>query len=134
MGLDMYGYWRKSGEDRIKDKLFCSWRKHTILHDWMKELWETKKSKRTLEDRFIDGLDGDENYWNATKFNCVQLALTEDDLDSLENDIEEFYIDDVEYFDEYRCESGYYHHDKEFIKNARDLLRKGKEVYYDSWW
>ena len=69
MGLDQYAYKEKSEYDSdtqtrttIRTQI-AYWRKHNRLHGWMESLWD------------------------GGTFNCVDLALDEEDLDRLETTI-----------------------------------------------
>jgi hypothetical protein len=136
MGLDMYAYsanragarqdyW--DGYDFDEKKSNCSepkslayWRKHPNLHGWMERLWESK------------GCPGD----NAEKmFNGVELELTWDDLDALEQDILNQQLPETQGFFFGDASDDYYREqDLKFIQEARADLFLGLKVFYNSSW
>ena len=109
MGLDQYAFARKEGEEEVK---LMQWRKHANLEGWMANLYYSR------------GGQGD--------FNCVDLKLREEDLDSLQ--------------EEYRnleTARGFFwgqsHPDddtdtQEFLTLAYRRLRDGWDIIYTSWW
>ena len=129
MGLDMY-VWRvkaadvvnefriaedtKDGDNKIEEIFY--WRKHHDLHGWMENLYNSK-----------GGTD---------IFNCRKLRLTLEDLDQLQRDVvlnklpqtKGFFFGDNPPGDESKAR------DLEFIELAKDVIRQGDAVYYDSWW
>ena len=124
MGLDMYAFYatpedhasvNDGGEGTRYE--FMYWRKHNALHKWM-------------EDKFYEkGGEGE--------FNCVSLVLTNEDLDELESDIKEnnltptkgFFFGSTDYDPSYNADE-----DLDFISKAREHLKDGMVVMYDSWW
>jgi hypothetical protein len=116
MGLDQYahGVMRGLSGEEKKDEL-SYWRKHPNLQGWMELKYREKGG--------------------SGEFNCVEVSLTESDLNELECAVEArelpetfgffFGEDDSEYFID---------HDLEFIRKARKALRDGCEVVYSSWW
>jgi hypothetical protein len=116
MILDAYGF-IKAGEMREQ---FAYWRNHYELQEFMADLWATKMAERDLGDKFIGALDGDE----PTEFNCVELEITDEDLDDLEQAMFEFSYEDKSHKED----------DEKFIKDARKYIKQGETVVYDSWW
>lgn len=130
MGLDMYA-WSiepekvevledihaefKKGDENKPEELFY-WRKNHDLHGWMENLY----SQRGGQD----------------EFNCVKLRLYEEDLDNLEKDVISKKLPETTGFffgnDEYSEED--VENDMLFIAAARQALKEGKLVFYDSWW
>lgn len=123
MGLDMY--MRKVplkaaiddfnfDDDFRNDELFY-WRKHPNLHGWMEDLYRKKGG-------------------TSESFNICYVRLTEEDLNSLEQDILSNKLPETSgfFFGESRPESKY--RDLEFIALARETLAKGYALYYTSWW
>jgi len=96
------------------------WRKHPNLHGWMERLWESK------------GCPGD----NAEKmFNGVELELTWEDLNALEQDILNQELPDTQGFFFGDASDDYYREqDLEFIRKARADLFLGLRVFYNSSW
>ena len=64
MGLDQYGFARKSGHQDIE---IMYWRKHANLEGWMAGLTRA---------------------WWKERFNCVELKLTEGNLNALAMNVE----------------------------------------------
>ena len=123
MGLDQYAYAIKpKGNPKKKEQVeIAYWRKHNRLQGWMESLWLGK------------GGEGE--------FNCVDVEITEDDLDNLEEAINNKDLPETQGFffggdsyEDYEGENGYKKDDEEFIKNAREELKKGNLVFYSSWW
>jgi hypothetical protein len=128
MGLDMYAFstaknaenkgspdsWDEDNE--IETKELAYWRKFNALHGWMEDLYHSRGGSET--------------------FNCVDLRLYEEDLDELETVLnnnnliprEGFFFGSMEIYPE-DVEST-----RKFISSARDEIREGREVYYNSWW
>lgn len=110
MGLDMYAYSTATKpatevdfndpEDRVE---IDYWRKHHDLHGWMERLYRQKGGA-------------------ADTFNCVNVQLTKEDLDALEQAIKNNALN----------ESNEY--DLAFITRARQALQDGNYIYYSSWW
>ena len=123
MGLDQYATAYKGepstdedGYTYYKDSMeLAYWRKHPNLQGWMEELWYEK------------GNDGE--------FNCVDVELTLDDLDALEQSLDESALPEtVGFF--FGTDSGDYYaeQDREFIREARAAIKQGYTVVYNSWW
>jgi hypothetical protein len=128
VGLDMYAYaaakadleWNGNNQREI-----AYWRKHPNLHGWMEQLWNSK------------GRPGVEQYsTNAdVMFNGIELELTWEDLDALEEDIKNARLPATRGFffgdgsDEY-----YRDQDLKFIKEARAEIFTGLKVFYNSSW
>ena len=134
MGLDQYAYAREADEDSDANVEIAYWRKHNRLHGHMEALWQDKGNEL-----------GQEAFGND--FNCVELELTESDIEQLEAFIEHknlpetggfFFGDDsYSYEDENDNANGGYFHKKadlQFIEDARKAFSEGKKVYYNSWW
>ena len=96
------------------------WRKHPNLHGWMAERWIIHQT----------GGEGD-----AGDFNGVELELTREDLDELEQDILEGNLPGTTgFFFGNPSDEFYREQDLEFIKNARAELFMGLKVFYNSSW
>lgn len=129
MGLDMYAYAvlpeQLKSVDEVDAELLENesseeihyWRKHHDLHGWMEGLYRLKGGA-------------------AESFNCCKVMLTNDDLDVLEKDIISnklpkttgFFFGDNPPDDETISD------DLLFIAKARQSIKEGKLVFYDSWW
>ena len=117
MGLDMYAYTAakaKAGWDNNREIAY--WRKHPNLHGWMEQLAESKKVKYST-------------------FNGVELELTWEDLDKLEQDICNTNLPETQgFFFGDGADDYYKPQDLEFIKKARAELFMGLKVFYNSSW
>jgi len=130
MGLDMY-CWAiepkkikvledinaefKKGDDNQPDELFY-WRKHHDLHGYFENLYR----ERGGED----------------EFNCVKLRLYETDLDNLEQDVINKKLPQTTgfFFGDQPVTDEDVENDLLFIAKARQAIKEGKAVFYDSWW
>ena len=129
MGLDQYAYTvaKKDLEDpnevvdvaltnKMEQEEIAYFRKFNHLHGWMERLYNSKGGTR--------------------EFNCTTVMVTEEDLDRLEADFkagevpatggfffgsDELHEEDLESLDK-------------FIKDAREAIKDGFVVFYDSWW
>ena len=123
MGLDQYATARK-GEATIdedgsttypEERELAYWRKHPNLQGWMESLWHVKG--------------------NSGEFNCVDLELTLDDLDSLEKSLDnEALPETAGFFFGGDSSDHYAEADREFICDARAAIKQGYTVVYSSWW
>lgn len=111
-------YWNKAKEEGIIDDDFAYWRKFNHLHGWMEKLYYSKGGK-------------------ADSFNCVNVRLTEQDLDVLQKQAEAMSLKPTEgfFFGSY----GDFTEDDqyavlEFVNKAREAISNGYAVFYDSWW
>jgi hypothetical protein len=144
MGLDMYAYvaaragqnkeyWNEprhyntsTGEWERQNTIskpieIAYWRKHPNLHGWMEQLWQSKGCQR-------DNNDG-------LSFNGIELELTWEDIDMLENDINEGALPGTSGFCFGDPADDYYREDDlRFIKEARAQLFLGLKVFYNSSW
>lgn len=149
MGLDMYAYVAsRAGEQNdfyegaqldkeskeyvhptlTKPRELAYWRKHPNLHGWMEKLWTHKIRQRGLEPEKSDF---------GSSFNGIELELTWEDLDQLEQDIRQgsmakmntrgFFFGDPS--DDYYKEA-----DLKFIRDAKAELVLGLKVFYNSSW
>ena len=126
MGLDMYAY-RVKKEYVVNDFEFNSdqnpaedlayWRKFNALHGWMENLYKDRGGPKE-------------------SFNCAPIRLHLEDLDQLQRDIGEnkltpvqgFFFGDQEIYPEDIAST------MKFIFEARQAIKEGDAVYYDSWW
>jgi hypothetical protein len=125
MGLDQYAYARPiiGDDEEPVDIHIAYWRKHNRLEGWMENLYR------------------DKNPGSDRVFNCVDLELTAEDLDRLEQDVtskelpraEGFFFGNDSYGnDELQAED--MERDLQFIHDARQYLRDGYIIIYSSWW
>lgn len=124
MGLDMYANKTKIKpesevdfsipEEQSQD--FFYWRKHSNLHGWMEKLYEQKGGKE--------------------EFNCVNLQLTSDDLDSLERDLNSAKLPETSgfFFGQSSGSLEEINNDLSFVREAREVISEDYTVYYSSWW
>lgn len=130
MGLDMFAYTvpkelvsddetdvTLSEEAKEKKEELFYWRKHHDLHGWMENLYREKGGKEE-------------------SFNCANIRLHEEDLDRLSKDIQDrnlpntvgFFFGNNSPDDETEVE------DLGFIVKAKNAIKDGLAVFYDSWW
>lgn len=126
MGLDMYAYRVKkehatndfefeSDQDPAEDLAY--WRKFNALHGWMEDLYRERGGSKE-------------------SFNCAPIRLRLEDLDKLQRDIGENKLVPKSGF--FFGEQTIYPEDiastMKFIFEAREVIKQGDAVYYDSWW
>ena len=126
MGLDMYAYVAFKDNDHNSNsdsREIAYWRKHPNLHGWMERLWEEK------------GRPGVEQNYNDVMFNGVELELTWDDLDRLEQDINNGNLPHTTGFFFGDPSDNYYkNEDLNFVKKAKAETFLGLKVFYNSSW
>ena len=126
MGLDMYAYVAFKDNDHNSNsdiREIAYWRKHPNLHGWMERLWEEK------------GRPGVEQNYNDVMFNGVELELTWDDLDRLEQDIKAGNLPYTEgFFFGSPADDYYLKEDLDFIQKAKAETFLGLKVFYNSSW
>lgn len=124
MGLDMYAMTTTITPDAPVDFTIADdipvtrlyyWRKHPDLHGWMEQLYRAK-----------GGIEA--------AFNGDKLVLTLADLDALETAVRGQSLPYTVGFFFGESEPEFAEDDLEFIAKARDAIRDGLTVYYDSWW
>tara|TARA_B100001939_G_C16559340_1_gene453708 strand:- start:15 stop:386 length:372 start_codon:yes stop_codon:yes gene_type:complete len=123
MGLDQYATARK-GEPTTDDEGYtyyedsmelAYWRKHPNLQGWMEDLYLEKGG--------------------SEEFNCVDLELTLEDLDALEESLDDEALPEtVGFFFGTDSSDHYAEADREFIREARAAIKQGYTVVYSSWW
>ena len=124
MGLDQYAKQVKRDynhetltETTVKTEI-AYWRKHNALEGYMSELYRTKTS-------------------DQGEFNCKNLGLDGDDLDTLEAVIKGGKLPETVGFFFGSCTKDneeYKELDLEFIEKARKSIAQGYEIHYTSWW
>jgi hypothetical protein len=135
MGLDMYAYVGRPGQrdefyekshwdEKTKELVgpvskpveLAYWRKHPSLHGWMEKLAERKN----LE---------------YSSFNCVELELTWEDIDELEQAVRHGQLPFTEgFFFGKPADNVYYDEDLKFCVDAKAELFLGLKVFYNSSW
>lgn len=143
MGLDQYAYvaakpgqqdeWWESVQRDPSTNEFCNpkvskprelayWRKHPNLQGWMQALW-MKKSAAQGQYKYEHG------------FNGVELELTREDIDELEQAVVANALPNtVGFFFGNPSDDYYRPYDLEFIRQARVELFMGLRVFYNSSW
>ena len=98
------------------------WRKHPSLHGWMEQLWERKGRPDTV-------------YADDVNFNNVELELTWEDIDNLENAVRHGQLPFTEgFFFGKPADNAYYEQDLKFCADAKAELFLGLKVFYNSSW
>ena len=116
MGLDMMAY-SKAKATSENTREISAWRKHPNLHGFMEKLWRTKTGN-TEDD-----------------FNCVELELTLEDLNVLENVILMRDLPETQgFFFGGPADDYYRDQDLALVEEARGDIAGGRKVYYNSWW
>ena len=120
MGLDMYAYTATKPCDDSSDKSshreISYWRKHPNLHGWMERLAERKSLK-------------------YDSFNGIELELTWNDLEELEQDIVNKQLPVTSgFFFGNNSDDHYQEHDLVFVRKAKAELFMGLKVFYNSSW
>lgn len=139
MGLDQWAYvaeragelelyyselreadWDENRVTRQNPRKIAQWRKHPNLHGWMEQLW--------LEHDVLN---------KERVFNGVELELTSENLDRLEEDIKSgkmAALDNAGFFFGSPSDGYYQSYDLEFVREARFNLFMGLKVFYNSSW
>ena len=136
MGLDQFSYRIKKGfitkpvdfstekynEETEEHEVLCEkeeihyWRKHPNLQGWMEELYYEKGGE-------------------SPEFNCVNVQLTWEDLEKLEQDIKEGLLPETcGFFFGNNSDEEYKEETLEFVENGLNSIKDGYDVYYSSWW
>jgi len=125
MGLDQFAFSKDENGEKTE---IAYWRKHNRLQGFMEELWIEQEA----------GEDG-----NHEDFNCVDLELTEKDLNKLEKAVITYNLPETGGFFfgqdsyEYRNSQGNYddyEDDIAFIAKGREVLASGDTLIYSCWW
>jgi hypothetical protein len=123
MGLDMYAYAAAEANtnwDGNNHREIAYWRKHPNLHGWMETLWRNKRDHNPSDDPM---------------FNGIELELTWEDLDALEQDINSGQLPNTRgFFFGENSDDYYREQDLAFIKQARAEIFSGLKVFYNSSW
>ena len=147
MGLDMYAYvaakagaqadydegmaWDKEKGAMVNPSVtepreIAYWRKHPNLHGWMQRLWVRKTNEAGIVDDDPD---------RAGEFNGVELELTWDDLEQLEQDIRDKNLPDTSgFFFGSDADDHYREQDLKFVREAKAEAFLGLKVFYNSSW
>ena len=118
MGLDQYALIRSDTKDengQWETAELAYWRKHPHLQGFMESLYREKGGTK--------------------EFNCVDVELTLEDIDTLEANVKYDSLPETGGFFFGDDSSGdYKEEDLEFCANARRALEDGQTVVYTSWW
>lgn len=137
MGLDMYAYTGRAGQSAAyqaqegdwdhatqewvskgpvsKPIELAYWRKHPSLHGWMEQLYRQRGGTGT--------------------FNCVELELTWNDVDDLEQAVRHGQLPfTVGFFFGKPADNVYYEEDLKFCTDAKAEIFLGFKVFYNSSW
>lgn len=142
MGLDQYAYvaaragqesdyWQrfdhKKEESTVpRPREIAYWRKHPNLQGWMEQLWNEKGRP--------GGGSGQEPDWGSD-FNGVELELTWEDIDRLEQAVRDSALPSTQgFFFGNPSDDHYREQDLEFCRLARAELFLGLKVFYNSSW
>ena len=117
MGLDQFAYCRANKEGTWDEsREIAYWRKHPNLQGWMAELYRKRGG-------------------NADKFNGVEIELTWEDLNDLEQAVTHDQLPQTKGFFFGEDSDNYYKQSVlEFVRNARAELFLGLKVFYNSSW
>jgi hypothetical protein len=136
MGLDQYAYVAAQAGDYdryyennnvVKPRELAYWRKHPNLQGWMEQLWLKKGGTPDTNS---------ERSWGSS-FNGIELELTWDDLNQLEQDINNGAVaglDTKGFFFGDPSDDLYRKQDLQFIADAKAELIIGLKVFYNSSW
>lgn len=101
------------------------------MQGWMEKLWHKKTGvPHNTADQFIE-----DN--SPSDFNCVELELTWDDIDQLEQDINSGRVANLGttgFFFGNPSDEYYYEQDLDFCREAKANLFLGLKVFYNSSW
>jgi len=130
VGLDQYAYaaakanmdWNNNNQREL-----AYWRKHPNLQGWMEQLWRAKGCPGVSNNLDIDN--------NDVIFNGVEVELSWEDLDALEEDVRNSRLPSTSGFFFGNPSDDYYlQEDLEFIRKARAEIFTGLKVFYNSSW
>ena len=127
LGLDQFAYVAaKAGAewDGNNQRELSYWRKHPNLQGWMEQLWRNKGCPG-------GDVDNSDN-WN---FNGIEVELTWEDLDALEEDVKNGRLPATSgFFFGNPSDDHYKQDDLAFIRKARAEIFTGLKVFYNSSW
>lgn len=133
MGLDQYAYIASKADTDYDDSSrqeLAYWRKHPNLQGWMEQLWLYKCNKEGKP------IVEDVANWGSV-FNGVELELTWEDIDMLEEDIksgEMAKLGTTGFFFGNPSDDVYHETDLKFCVDAKAELFLKRKVFYNSSW
>ena len=127
MGLDMYLTARKA---KGKKEEIGYWRKHHDLHGFFEQLWIDKGQPIPAKRRKERAETG------YTEFNCIPVKLTLRDIQKAEKAVKTFALPHTTgfFFGDNPPDEDSVREDLEIFEKAKQKLREGFIVEYDSWW
>ena len=135
MGLDQYAYVANKADTDYDDpnrQDLAYWRKHPNLQGWMERLWLEKIEVPKVDaDQFL------ENKYPPKTFNGVELELTWEDINRLEEDIKSGVVSNLGtkgFFFGEPSDDYYYEADLQFCIDAKAELFLKRKVFYNSSW
>ena len=117
MGLDQTAFVTNQREKVIKEELHY-WRKHPNLQGWMEKLWREKNPDESV----------------GIEFNNIDVELTLEDLNKLENDILQEKLPETVGFFFGKSQPFRKDGDLDFVKKAKEEIQKGNKIFYTSCW
>ena len=122
MGLDQYAYTAAKANtewDGDSHRELAQWRKHPNLQGWMEQLWRSRNTDPSAD----------------PAFNGIELELTWEDLDALEEDVKNGRLPStIGFFFGNPSDEYYLQQDLAFIRKARAEIFTGLKVFYNSSW
>lgn len=119
---DIEGDARVEAESEIaamQPREIAYWRKHPNLHGWMEALWAERNPAAQEQ----------------TSFNGIELELTWEDLERLEQDVLAGTLPvTTGFFFGSAADDHYRDYDLQFIRNAKAEVFVGLKVFYNSSW
>lgn len=120
MGLDQYAYEQLPSTENVESNdpiEIAYWRKHAALHNWFNGLY--LKQGNVLTD----------------DFNGIEVKISLEELDELETVVKAKKLQYVDgFFFGTDSSEEYYEDDLKFITKARESIKEGNTVFYNSWW
>ena len=114
MGLDMYFY---RGHTEENHQIFY-FRKHSDLHGFLMDIWLSMNPDKSRDD-----------------FNCEELEITKEILDSIENECKNWTHKKYNgFFWGSSYDVDWERTEDELIPLLKEELKNGNKVYYFPWW